>query len=378
MDRDREKGMKLHCKISPLLFFLSLIFAREEVLPEYISLDLKDRHLSGFCMESVWGTRNRGVLKNNVFHVSFQPVFQGGDPIEMKIPETAEKLHLFGSEFDLPGKTEQGFFRTFLLKEILPPRYHFFAREESLRAFCMFLAAAEPEGRTVLRGKVVYRGESGKERWDSEFHFRCLVTPDGQIFDDTRGSADGDPAHPWKLSNTFQNLPEGPVLRVSKRLKYYKGLVRTNIQLPFLSLPPYRPQLLTEIQLNQSAMKQLLSHAGNEVSAKTFALRKSPEDLHRFIEKLKKLNPGMSPDETIRILGPPDSSPGDGVTKTPSSPPHTSRRKQILRYAFLRHRENRHREKWHRENLRTIKDLEITLTFLFDEKSGKHRLSSVQ
>ena len=355
--------MKMNCKISPLLFFLCLMFAREEVLPEYISLDLKDRHLSGFCMESVWGTRNRGVLKNNVFHVTFQPVFQGGDPIEMRIPETAEKIHLFGSEFDLPEKMERGFFRTFLLKEILPPWYHFFSRSESLRAFCMFLAASGPDGRTVFRGKVVYRGESGKDQWNSEFHFRCLVTPDGRIFDDTRGSADADPAHPWKLSDTFQNLPDGPVLRVSERLKYYKGLVRTNVQLPFLSLPPYRPQLLTEIQLNRSAMERYLHHAKNEASGKNFALWKSPDELRQFIGKLEKLKTGMSPEEAISILGPPDGS----IVDAPRSPHSENSSRKFLRFAFLRHQENR----------MDAGDLEITLCFPRDEKSGKYVLSSI-
>lgn len=352
--------------ICGMLISLAIALLPErDVIPEYLFLKLHDRHLSGSNLESVWSVEGRGYLNGKAFHVTFRSVFQGSTPLDLVIPDAAETIQLFGMEFKLPKSSEQAHFQSFLLKEIRHPWYSF-ERSETLRAFCMLITEDNAEECTAFHGKIVYRWESGKNRKDHAFPFRCIVAPDGQIFHDLseRKIRDGSPTRPYRLATEFSNTPDGLALTLCERLQYHKGIVQKTVPLSLpVPLPPCRPQLLTEIKRNLPAMKQTLQRM-NGAAAGEFHLLKSPDELRNFAEKLKKLRIGMPPEEVLAEMGKPDRS----FSADTWDPERKRQKETIFQYDFLRRK----------EKAESPDDLSIVLRFRREETDGKDRLITVR
>ena len=352
--------------ICGMLISLAIALLPErDVIPEYLFLKLHDRHVSGSNFESVWSVEGRGYLNGKVFHVTFRSVFQSSAPLDLVIPDAAETIQLFGMEFELPKSSEQAHFQSFLLKEIRHPWYSF-ERSETLRAFCMLIAEDNAEECTAFHGKIVSRWESGKNRKDHAFPFRCIVAPDGQIFHDLSGREirDGSPTRPYRLASEFSNTPGGLALTLCERLQYHKGIVQKTVPLSLpVPLPPCRPQLMTEIKLNLPAMKQTLQRM-NGAAAGKFHLLKSPNELRNFAEKLEKLRIGMPPEEVLAEMGKPDRS----FSADTWDPERKRQKETIFQYDFLRRK----------EKAESPDDLSIVLRFRREETDGKDRLISVR
>ena len=341
--------------IASVLLGLAAALSAGEAVPEYVSLTIWDGRVGGANFESgrtpVASTALRGDVPEADIRAEFPPG-QGGGKLDFAIPPGAKKIKLFGCVFDLPPNGYTAFFHSFLLAEIRRPWWRF-SRDETQRV--LLLIAYAPDRRS-FEAQIRYCGSSGKERWTRDRNLSCVVAEDGWIcekLDDDARERLG-PGFRFRDSYTFRNQDGKLQFRPFVLGRYYRYLAKKEFVLADVPLPPPQDRPCTLFFLNRPFKEEYLA----ESQTGEFALKRSVAEFRNFAEKLSALRSGMTPEETVQLLGQPDRYQTVGAKG-----PNTKEHAQAI-YDFLRAGDS------------SMKNLTVTLWFEKDS-AGIVRLKDV-
>ena len=273
---------------------------KPEVQPEKLPLTLKDGKLTGEYTVADSETPVLFSVRKDQLGPVYRIRFDEGEQSKVAetIPAGTKWLQVFGVDFQLPGKGGA----TLTAYDVNGEKVFFFLCDP-----------VNTKQGTEWNGQLVSRGT---------YHFRILVTKDGQIFNvKAPGYRDGS----WMTYSycyEFSNQ-EG-------KLAIRNGW--TEWILTAVALPPYQPDPMAHFELNLPDIEKHLT----AMQQKEGLFRcMTGSDFKNFCDRAKGLKAGMSPDEVKTILGEPDSN---GVTMAPKGP--AGKRYRTLTYWITKKAQN--------------------------------------
>ena len=241
----------------------------------------------------------RTSLKGDTLEVELHADPAGTRPRQADIPASAQKIRLWGCDYDLPPPDHTAYFYSFFGQEFTSGIAH--SERGVIQGIMMFLSIA-PD-RKSFDVQIRYLSCSEFEQWKKKADSRFIIANDGQIFQwlGRKDSPGCSPIHYW-LTENFRN--RGGKLQIHLLVwgRFFdcekeKRCVLREIDLP---LPDPRPASIFFV--NMPPREKYLA----ENQSRTFKTKKDVAEFRAFAEKLKLLRCGMTPDETAGILGKPD------------------------------------------------------------------------
>ena len=289
----------------------------------------------------------RTSLQGDTVEVELYTDPAGTCPREADIPAGAKKIRLWDCDYDLPLPDHTVYFYSFFAPEFTSGIAH--AQRGVVQGTMMLLSFAPDRG--SFETQIWYLSCSESEQWKKKASSRFIVAADGQIFEwlGRKDSPGCSPIHYW-LTENFKNRGGKLQIHLLASGRFFDSSVEKRCILREIDLPLPDPRPASIFFVNMPPREKYIE----ENQTVLFEVKKSVGEFRAFAEKLKLLRCGMTPDETVGILGKPDAYRVN-ESKNPKNRSHA-----FATYCFLK------------GGPASADDLEVTLFFQQDPSGVFH------